>query len=50
VFGGDVRERDHLEDQGVGERIILRRVFREWDVGVWTGWMWLRIGTGGWHL
>ena len=27
--------------------IILRWIFREWDVGVWTGSSWLRIGTGG---
>jgi len=25
----------------------LRWVFRKWDVGVWTGSSWLRIGTGG---
>jgi hypothetical protein len=31
---------------GVGGRIILRWIFRKWDVGVWTGSMWLRIGTG----
>jgi len=30
--------------------IILRYIFRKWDVGVWTGSSWLRIGTGGWHL
>jgi len=24
--------------------------FRKWDVGVWTGSSWLRIGTGGGHL
>jgi len=35
-----------LEDPGVDRRIILRWVFRKWDVGVWTGWSWLRIGTG----
>jgi hypothetical protein len=23
---------------------------RKWDVGVWTGLGWLRIGTGGGHL
>jgi len=22
----------------------------KWDVGVWTGSIWLRIGTGGRHL
>jgi len=25
------------------------KIFRKWDVGVWTGLSWLRIGTGG-HL
>jgi hypothetical protein len=24
-------------DPGVDERIILRSIFRKWDVGVWTG-------------
>jgi len=40
---------DHLGDPGVNGR-ILRRIFRKWDVGVWTGYSWLRIGTGGGHL
>ena len=31
-------------------RIILRWIFRKWDVGVWTGSIWLRIRTGGGHL
>jgi hypothetical protein len=34
----------------VDGRIILRRIFRKWDVGVWTGLSWLRIETGGGHL
>jgi len=46
----NLRERDHLEDQVVDGRIILRRIFRKWDVGAWTGSSWLRIGTGGGHL
>jgi len=41
---------DSLEDAGVDGRIILRLIFREWDVGVWTRSSWLRIGTGGGHL
>ena len=30
---GNLRERDHLGDPGVGERIILRWILRKWDVG-----------------
>ena len=43
-------ERDHLRDPGVDGRIILRWIFRKWDVGVWTESSWLRIGTDGGHL
>jgi hypothetical protein len=39
-----------LEDPGIDERIILRRLFRKWDVREWTGSIWLRIGTGSGHL
>jgi len=49
-FGGETRGKDHLEDPGVNGRIILRWIFRKWDVGVWTGSSWLRISTGGGHL
>ena len=42
-----MRERDLLRDPGVDGRKILRCNFRSWDVGVWTGSSWLRIGTGG---
>ena len=28
----------------------IRWIFRKWDMGVWTGSSWLRIGTGGRHL
>jgi len=47
---GNLRERAHLEDPDIHGRIILRRIFRKWDVGVWTRLSWLRIGTGGGHL
>jgi len=31
-------------------RIILRWIFRKWDVGVWTGSSWLTIRAGVGHL
>jgi len=39
-----------LEVPGVDGRIILRWIFRKWDVGTWTELIWLKIGTGGGHL
>jgi len=42
-----VKERYYTGDPSVDERIILRWIFRKWDVAVRTGSSWLRIGTGG---
>jgi hypothetical protein len=33
-FDGEAREIDHLEEPGVDGRIILRRIFKKWDVGI----------------
>ena len=43
-------ERDHMEDSGVVGRKILRGIFRKWDVGAWTGLLWLRLRTRDGHL
>jgi hypothetical protein len=34
VWWGILRKRNHLKDAGVDGRIILRWIFRKWDVGV----------------
>jgi len=47
---GNRRERYHWEDLGVDGWIILGWIFRRWDVGMWTGLGWPRIGTGGGRL
>jgi len=44
---GNRRERDHWGDVGVDGWLILERISRRWDVGIWTGLGWPRIGTGG---
>jgi hypothetical protein len=43
VLVGNLRERDHLGDPSVDGRIILRWIFRKWDVGIWTALGWPRI-------
>jgi hypothetical protein len=45
-----MRERGHLEDPSVYERLPLRCIFRKWDVGECTRTSWLRVWTGGGHL
>jgi hypothetical protein len=49
-FWGNLRERDQWADPDVDGTIIIRWIFRKCEGLVGTGWSWLRIGTGGWHL
>ena len=44
---GNLRERDHFEDPSIDGRVILRWVFKKWDVEAWTELIWLRIRAGG---
>ena len=41
------RERHHWEELGVDGLIIIRWICTMWDVCMWTGLGWPRIGTGG---
>jgi len=47
---GNLKERDHLEKPGVDGRIIIRWIFRKWDVEAWNWSIWLRKGTVCGHL
>jgi hypothetical protein len=47
---GKPEEKRPMGNPGVDGRIILRLIFRTWDVGVWNGLGWLRIGTGCGHF
>jgi len=46
VLVGKPEGKGPLGRSGTDGRIILRWIFRKWDVGAQTGSSWLRIGTG----
>ena len=50
VLVGKPEGRDHLGDSGIDGSIILRWIFRKWDVGLRAGTSSLRIRTGDGHL
>jgi hypothetical protein len=50
ILVGKPEGKNHWGDPGVDGRVILGWIFRKWDVGVWIGLVWLRIGTGGGQL
>ena len=39
--------RDHLEELGLGLKIILKWIFKKWDGKEWAGLIWIRTETGG---
>jgi len=39
-----------VQDSSIDGKIILKWIFRDWDVGAWTGLIWLRIARVGRHL
>jgi hypothetical protein len=39
-----------VSPENFGSTLVLRWIFGKWDMGVWIGSSWLRIGTGGGHL
>ena len=39
-----------MQDPDVDGRIMLRWIFRKYDVGTWNRSSWLKIGTGDEHL
>jgi len=47
---GNRREGNNWGDLGVDGWILLGRISRRWDVGIWTGLGWPRIETGGGRL
>jgi hypothetical protein len=42
-----IRSDGKLLDSDVDGRILLKWIFRKWDVGVWSGSIWLSIGISG---
>jgi hypothetical protein len=44
---GNLTGKEHSEDLGVDGRIILEWILGKEGGYVWTGYIWLRIGTSG---
>ena len=50
VLVGKPERKRPLGRPGIDGNIILRWIFRNWDVGAWTGSSWHRIERGSGHL
>jgi hypothetical protein len=44
----NLKGRDHLEALGIDERIKLKWILAKYGGKVWSGCIWLRIGTRTW--
>lgn len=42
IFSDNLKGRDHMKDQGVGGRIILKSTLGKLGFEVWTGLIWTR--------
>jgi hypothetical protein len=47
VWWESLKERDHLKEQGIDGRVELEWILRRVAWGVWSRFIWLRIGTSG---
>jgi hypothetical protein len=43
----NLKGRDHSEELGVNGEIILEWILEKHPENIWTGFIWLRIGTSG---
>jgi len=50
TWWGNRKEGDQWGNLDVDGWVILGRICRRWDVGIWTGFGWPRIETGGGRL
>jgi hypothetical protein len=50
IWCENLSKRAHWGDLGIDGKIILKWIFRKWDVGACTGLSWFRIETGGGYL
>ena len=46
AWWGDLRETDHLEELVMVGSVTLRCIIKKRDGRMWTGFIWLRLGTG----
>jgi hypothetical protein len=42
-----LKGRDHSQDLGIDGRKMLKWILGKYGLGVWIGFIWLKIGTGG---